>query len=157
MGILLGQEGDYGEIGGVPVFLEVEIEGDGSVQRRLDRLNFAENADHRGVLQRVAGILAGNDVGLEILFRNGDPQFEVSAGRKRRRVFRADVEEFFVDCARGGRAHAEKSFWNGSGPTNMIVGVLGAAAEELYAAVNNHLGSVNTTVLNSFGVPLLAF
>jgi hypothetical protein len=155
--IILGQEDDYGEIGRVPVFLEVEIEGDGSVERRLDRLDFAENADHGGVLKGVAGVFAGSDVGLEIFFRDGDPEFEVSAGRKRRGVFRADGEGFFVDCAGGGRAHAEKSFWDGSGPTNMIVGVLGAAADELYAAVNYHLGSVNTAVLNSFRVLLLAF
>ena len=101
------EEDDYGEVGGIPVLLEVEIERNGSVERDLEGLDFAEKADDRGVLQRVAGIFAGGNVGLEIFFGDGDPEFEGSARRKRGRVFlQRDGERFFVCWVGGGRSHA---------------------------------------------------
>ena len=76
----------------MPVFVEVEGEGDWSGERGGDGLEFAELANYGGVLESVAGIFAGGDVGVKIFFGDGNPQFEARVGKRRRRRIEAKLE-----------------------------------------------------------------
>ena len=76
MGVRIGEEGDEGEVGGDPVFMKVECEGDGRGEQERRRFEFAELADYGGVMKGVPGIFAAGDVGVEIFFGDGDPQFD---------------------------------------------------------------------------------
>jgi hypothetical protein len=57
-GVGAGEERDDGEVGKIPVFVEIEGEGDRGVEGDRDGLLFVKKPDNGGVLQRVARIFA---------------------------------------------------------------------------------------------------
>ena len=76
----LGEKGDDGKVVGEPAPVEVDGEGDRGGQRQGERVLFAEQPDDRGVLKSVAGVFPAGDIGVQILFGYGNPQFQRREG-----------------------------------------------------------------------------
>ena len=73
----IGEEGDGCQIGGLPVGAEVNVDPEGSDEGRGYHLESAKETHNRGVLEGLARILAGADVGLKFFFSDGEPQVEM--------------------------------------------------------------------------------
>ena len=78
----IGEEDDGGQMGGLPVGAQVKVEPEGPDEGRRHDLEFAQETHHRCVLEGLARILAGADVGLKVFFGDSQPQVETGV-RKR--------------------------------------------------------------------------
>jgi len=82
----IGEEGDSGQIGGLPVGAQVKVDLQGSDEGRRHDLEFAKETHHRCVLEGLARILAGADVGLKVFFGDSQPQVEMGVRQRCCRV-----------------------------------------------------------------------
>jgi hypothetical protein len=79
----VGEEDDSGQVIGVPVVAKIEIDAERGDRRSLNGLEFAEEADDGSVLKHFTGVFAGRDIGPEIGFGDGEPEFRVGGARDR--------------------------------------------------------------------------
>lgn len=76
-GARVGEVDDSGQVAGVPIVVKIEIDAERGDQGSLNGLEFAEEADDGSVLKRFTGVFAGGDVGPEIGFGDGEPEFRL--------------------------------------------------------------------------------
>lgn len=76
-GARVGEEGDSGQVAGVPVVVKIEINAERDVHGRVNGLEFVEKADDGSVSKRFTRVFAGSDVGPQIGFGDGEPEFRV--------------------------------------------------------------------------------
>jgi hypothetical protein len=155
-GARVGEEDDSGQVIGVPVVAKIEIDAERGDRRSLNGLEFAEAADDGSVLKRFAGVFASRDIGPEIGFGDGEPEFRVGGARERVRGIETEFKRAGVGIGWGDGSEEETRFGVRSSWANLFASVTRIAADELSAAIDDHLRSVDTAVGESSGVVLLA-
>ena len=107
------------------------------------------------MLKSFAGIFAGGDVGAEIFFGQGNPQI---LGRRVKRCggrIETQLESAGVRICVGDGGEEEARFGMSGGPADLVAGFASAIADELGAAVDDHLGRVDAAVGKRDGILFL--
>ena len=155
-GMGIGEEGDNGEIGKIPVVADIDSEGDRLLEGQRDGMEFAEFPDDRRMVESGTGVFAAFDVGMQTFFRHGNPKIEArSAGRRGGRI-ESQREGTGVLFRRGRGGEDEARLGMSRGGTDQVYSFLGAPGDELRVTIDNHLGSVHAALRNDGGIVFLA-
>lgn len=152
----VGEERDDGDIAEIPVVAEIEIRvqriGDGNA----DGLEFVKQTNNRGVTQSFARIFAGGDAGLKVFLGDCEPEIQVGRGRQRCCRVEANFKRTRARVRRRKRREEQARFGTRRGPANLITSFRRITADELRAAVDDHLWSIDAAFGEDCGVVLLA-
>ena len=75
-GVRIGEEGDDGEVGKIPVVADIDSEGDRLLEGQGDGMEFAEFPDDRRMVESGTGVFASFDVVVQTFFRHRNPKIE---------------------------------------------------------------------------------
>ena len=153
--VTVGQESDDGEIRSDPIVAEIDVEVDGGGQWQVNRLEFAELTDNRGVLERLTGIFAGGGIGAQAFFGDREVEIERRVGKGRGRGIEAQFEGTRMAVGTGNRSEEQSCDGMRGGGADLLTCVGSAAADKLNAPVDDHLRRVDTTAREGVGIVVL--